>query len=215
MFVTSLDEHKTFRAALASAEYQSQLPVLIRQSLRQPSETAARDFRIGLSFGEAGYRTDYNTRLYFDDPHALTLLLDVQRDSKIVTIPFACVSFHVCSSRSGLRLKPYKIFITQIQGIDIKRFESGYQSHLRKAYGRLRWEALLVHATILLAQMTGNLSEVWIKKARDNIYYMDYSLVGGLSRVIRAKNARLEKRYDETARYCGFEESLKAHVLKI
>lgn len=215
MYRTELQVYNKCTAALAEEKFKEGLKALTIESLRRPDPAVASDFYLKFSFGIEGMRSGYSPAIHFDDRYSFVLMYDALADEKKTSLALAVASFHIRGCRPSLLIPPYRLFITQLQGV---RHSSVYipPEHLeirKKATRLISWPVFLTRSAILLAQTLADIEQVWIKKACDNGYYRpEYARSTDLDKV---HNGRLEDRYDRTAAQCGFVTNDLAHVFTI
>ena len=215
MYRTQLEGYKRCAAALEELGVQEGIQSLIFETLRSPNPEVAKRYELELLFGAEGIRSNFPVPFCFDDCYSLVLKYKASVDGDEVSLPLAVASFHVRGCRPSLIIPPYRLFITQLQGVkqSLGSISPEIASSLKKGTSLIVWPVLLTRIVILLARALSDIEQVWIKKASHNDYYR--VLYADLSEQYRAHNQRLEARYDHTAAECGFVTKELAHVFTL
>lgn len=195
MFATRAQIHTAFQNALTYMVCEGEVEELIAKhaSVQNPGPFALKLMQPQTD----SFTVIEDEAIFFDDEHALVLLYGTSHER----VPIAVAGFRIQGPRPGTPFPPYRIAIHQLQGRSIKHARN--PKLLRRVYGMLAWEQLLVEALARIGVRVGSpeLTDILIRRALHCDYY---STIPYEDNRYEGRNERIVKRYDDTARALGF-----------
>jgi len=189
-----LRTHLELERAFKSEAVQEALPQIFEEATRGNAEDIGR-FRTDLIFGEPGGRVIEGSLIHLDAPHGVSLAFS--------DVLMCYATFYFPSADLARNL-----LIEQIQGVKLVRVRDAMAPRdfraLRKAFGRLAWEDLLVRLIIEIGRQLPAVQRVSIAAAQMS----NFLICAPGSPEAAHMEARLERfshRYDRTAERLGFK----------